>query len=68
MYLRKKIRTRLIIVAVLVLAFIFWRGFKATTKDYNCSYKLIYSFCEAKVKNPKAPSIVDIFKAGVRWK
>jgi hypothetical protein len=66
MYFRKKIRRRVLIVLVIVLAVIFWRGLKATTKnDFKCEYKIIYAFCTAKKVNANSPGIWDIFKAGV---
>jgi hypothetical protein len=61
-------RNRIILVVVLVLGFVFYRGLKATTsKTFNCEYKLIYAVCRPKNNNSKMPGIVEIFKAGVKF-
>lgn len=61
-------RNRIILVAVVVLAFIMWRGINATTEqNFNCEYKLVYAVCKPKAGNPKLPSLVEIFKAGVKF-
>jgi hypothetical protein len=58
----------LIIVAVLILGFIFWRGISATTKkNFNCEYKLVYAVCKPKSGNPAPPTILEILKAGVKF-
>jgi hypothetical protein len=70
MYVRKKIRTRnrLIMVAVLVLGFLFWRGLKASTaKTHDCEFKLIYAVCSEKSKDAKMPGLWDIFKSGTEF-
>jgi hypothetical protein len=68
MYMRKKLRKRLIIVVVLLLAFVFWRGLKATTKEtHDCEFKLIYALCTPNTKNVQLPGIWDILKAGVKF-
>jgi len=68
MYLRKKIRKRLLIVVVLVLAFIFWRGLNATTKEsHDCEFKLVYALCTPKTKNSTLPGVWNIFKTGVKF-
>lgn len=69
MYLKKKTRTRLIILLAIVFAIILWRGIKSTTKDvYDCQFKVIYAICTAKVKNAEMPGIWDILKAGTKFK
>ena len=68
MYLRRKMRNRIILIVIVVLGFIFWRGLTAaTTKNFNCEYKLIYAVCKPKINNAKLPSLVDIFKAGIKF-
>jgi hypothetical protein len=68
MYIRKKMRIKIIAVAVVVLGFIFWRGLKATTeKSFTCEYKLIYAVCKPKNNNSKMPTLLEIFKAGVKF-
>ncbi|OGE87742.1 MAG: hypothetical protein A3J07_03445 [Candidatus Doudnabacteria bacterium RIFCSPLOWO2_02_FULL_49_13] len=68
MYIKKKMRNRIILVVVIVLGFIFWRGLTASTaKNFNCEYKLIYAVCKPKAGNPKLPSLMDIFKAGIKF-
>ena len=61
-------RTRIILVVVVVLGFIMWRGLTASTeKNFNCEYKLVYAVCKPKAGNPKLPSMMDIFKAGIKF-
>jgi len=68
MYVRKKMRNRIILVALLVLGFIMWRGINATTeKNFTCEYKLVYAVCKPKAGNPKLPGLVEIFKAGIKF-
>jgi len=68
MYVRKKMRNRIILVAVIVLAFIMWRGINATTeKNFTCEYKLVYAVCKPKSGSPKLPTLMEIFKAGVKF-
>jgi len=68
MYFRKKTRTRLILLAIVILAIIFWRGLTSSTKvSFNCEYKLIYAVCTPKKAGAKLPGIFDIFKAGVKF-
>ncbi len=68
MYLRKKVRNRLIVFVLIVLAIIFWRGLKLTTKEtHDCEFKLIYALCTPNTKTAELPGIWDIFKAGVKF-
>jgi hypothetical protein len=68
MYVRRKIRNRIILGLILVLGFITWRGLKATTeKSFNCEYKLVYAVCKPKAGSPKLPGMIDILKAGVKF-
>lgn len=68
MWLRKKNRNRLIIVLVIALIFIFWRGLGAATKnDFKCEYKVLYAVCTPKKVNAKLPGIWDLFKAGIKF-
>lgn len=68
MYVKKKTRTRLLILAIVVLAVIFWRGLRATTaQTHDCQYKIIYAVCTAKKAGVKLPGFFDIIKAGVKF-
>lgn len=68
MYFRRKIRNRVILIVLIVLGFVMWRGLAATTeKNFNCEYKLIYAVCKPKAGNPALPGLVDIFKAGIKF-
>ena len=61
-------KIRIILVVVIVLGFILWRGLDATVgKSFNCEYKLVYAVCKPKSGNPKLPSTWDILKAGVKF-
>lgn len=67
MYIRKKNRVRLIILVIIVLGFIYWRGTNALIKGkgLNCTYHLVYAYCTG--KNVKVPGIIDVFKAGIKF-
>lgn len=68
MYVKKKVRKKLIIIALIILAIIFWRGLKSTTKaTHNCEFKLIYALCVPKNNKAKLPGIIEIFKSGVEF-
>jgi hypothetical protein len=68
MYMRKKIRNRLIMAVALVLAFVMWRGLSAATDGkFDCEYKLIYAVCTADTRGTELPSLWEILKAGVRF-
>jgi hypothetical protein len=68
MYVKKKIRKRLIVFLVIVLAIIFWRGLKTTTKaTHNCEFKLIYAVCEPKNNRAEMPGLWEILKTGVEF-
>lgn len=66
MYIRKRMRTKIILVVILVLGFLFWRGSKAVTKErkLDCTYHLVYAVCKG---NAKLPSFVEVLKAGVKF-
>ncbi len=68
MHLRRKVRNRILLLAIVVLAFICWRGLRATTAAaFDCHYKLVYAVCTPKVKNAKPPSLLEIGKAGIKF-
>jgi len=68
MYVRKKVRSRILVVVLLVLGFVTWRGLRATTKDsFNCQYKLVYAVCVPKKTGAVLPSLFDIAKAGASF-
>jgi len=61
-------RHRIILAVIVILGIIMWRGLTATTaKNFNCEYKLVYAVCKPKVGNPKLPTLMEIFKAGIRF-
>lgn len=69
MYIRKKMRTRIIIIAVIAILFIYWRGITkvASEKGWNCNYQVVYALCSAKNNKAVLPTIFDVFKAGVKF-
>lgn len=68
MYIRRKMRNRIILGVIIVLGIIVWRGLTASTeKNFTCEYKLVYAVCKPKAGNPKLPTLVEIFKAGVKF-
>lgn len=69
MYIRRKIRSKLIIVALIALAFIYWRGTKAIAKEKNleCEWHLVYAICKQKGKATELPSLLDVFRAGIKF-
>jgi hypothetical protein len=68
MYFRKKIRKRILIVALVVFSFVFYRGLKAATeKTHDCEFKLIYAACVEKSKGAKLPGLWSIIKSGVSF-
>ena len=68
MYIRRKTKFRILIVVLIVLGFILWRGVTtATVKNFNCEYKLVYAVCKPKAGNPKLPTMMEIFKAGIKF-
>lgn len=62
-------RTRLILLAIIVLVFIYWRGIKKATtqKGMSCEYHIVYALCTAKNNKAAMPGIWDIFKAGMKF-
>jgi hypothetical protein len=68
MYLKKKMRKKLIIFLVIVLAVVFWRGIRITTAlTHDCEFKLVYAVCEPKNSRAVMPGVWDILKAGVKF-
>ena len=70
MYVRKKMRNRILIFAVVVLGFIYWRGMKIEAKERNldCAYHVVYSYCTSAAKQPQLPGVWDILKSGANFK
>jgi len=61
-------RDRIILIVVIVLGFILWRGINtATSKNFACEYKLVYAVCKPKSGNPKLPTLLEILKAGIKF-
>jgi hypothetical protein len=68
MYIKKRMRTRLILLAIVVLGFIYWRGIKAMgDRGLNCQYHIAYAVCTAKNNKAQLPSFLDVLKAGVKF-
>jgi hypothetical protein len=68
MYWRRKNRNKIILAALIVIGFLFWRGFTATTAaSFTCEYKLLYAACIPKTSKAKLPGLIQIFKAGVKF-
>ncbi len=69
MHVRRKVRNKIIIVVVLILAFIYWRGTKAYTKANNleCTRHLVYAVCKQIGKPTTVPSLWDVMKIGVKF-
>jgi hypothetical protein len=68
MLVSRKFRNKIIILVLILLAFVVWRGTKAATKDdFTCSYKLYYAVCKPKNQNAQFPSIMQILTAGVKF-
>lgn len=56
-------------VAIIVIIFIYWRGIKAVTeeKGWTCSYHIAYAVCNPKNNKAQLPSLLDVFKAGIKF-
>lgn len=68
MYVKKKIRKRLIIGFLIIFSIIFYRGLKATTTEtHDCEFKLIYALCTPKNNKSKLPGILEILKTGIKF-
>lgn len=68
MYLRRKVRNRIIFVIIVLLGIIVWRGLKATTEGkFACEYKLVYAVCKPLQGQTELPGMLDILKAGVKF-
>ncbi|OGE80149.1 MAG: hypothetical protein A2660_01735 [Candidatus Doudnabacteria bacterium RIFCSPHIGHO2_01_FULL_45_18] len=70
MFLRKKIRSKLIWLAVIVLLFLYWRGVKSALveeRGWNCQYHLVYAVCQANNNKAQMPGLWEIIKAGARF-
>jgi len=69
MYIKKKMRTKLILLAIVVLGFLYWRGVKQATakQGLKCEYHIVYAICESNGKKTSPPGIWEIFKAGAKF-
>jgi hypothetical protein len=69
MYLKKKMKTRILLVVILALGFLYWRGIKnvAADKGWNCQYHVVYAVCDAKNNKAQLPGFFDIIKAGAKF-
>ncbi|MBX4186644.1 MAG: hypothetical protein KW802_00060 [Candidatus Doudnabacteria bacterium] len=69
MYLKKKMRTRLILLAIVVLLFLYWRGVKnvSAAKGWDCNFHVVYTVCSSKNSKAQLPSFFDIIKAGAKF-
>ena len=67
--MRRRFKTKLILLAIIALLFLYWRGITKVSADkgWNCSYNIVYAVCDAKNNKAKLPGLWDIFKAGTRF-
>ena len=59
-------RSKIVLVLILVFGFIYWRGSKALTQDkkLDCRYHIVDALCKG---NTSIPSWIDVLKAGVKF-
>jgi hypothetical protein len=69
MYIRRKIRSKIILLVLIALAFIYWRGTKAIASEKNleCKYHVVYAVCKQKGQATNLPSIWEVLKAGAKF-
>jgi hypothetical protein len=69
MLFRRKLRSKLIVLAIIVVLFLYWHGIKnvAVAKGWNCNYQIVYAICDAKNNKAQLPGIWDILKAGAKF-
>ena len=69
MYVRRKIRNRLIIFAVILLVAVYWRGVSSYVKKnhLDCNWHAVYAVCKQTGSATKVPSLWDVLKAGVKF-
>jgi len=68
MLFRRKTRNRIILIIVVGILFVLFRGISATTKDdFRCNYKFIYAICVPKRADAKMPSFMEVFKEGIKF-
>jgi lipopolysaccharide export system protein LptC len=69
MFIRKRWRSKILILALVVLIFLYWRGIKnvAEQKGWDCNFHVIYATCNAKNNKAVLPSFFDILKAGAKF-
>lgn len=69
MYIRRRLRSKLIVIALIVLGFVYWRGVKALAvqKNLECKYHLVYAVCKQKGQATTLPSIWEVLKAGSKF-
>ncbi|OGE81437.1 MAG: hypothetical protein A3H72_01210 [Candidatus Doudnabacteria bacterium RIFCSPLOWO2_02_FULL_48_8] len=69
MYIKKRMRSKLILLVLFALAFLYWRGTKAIANEKNleCEWHLVYAICKQKGKATELPSIFDVLKAGAKF-
>jgi len=62
-------RTKIILVVIVVLLFLYWHGIKsiASQKGWDCNYHIVYAVCNARNNKAQLPSLWDVLKAGVRF-
>lgn len=62
-------RSKIILVVLIVFAFLYWRGSKAITKEkgLDCSYHIVYAVCKAKSSATPIPGLFEILKRGTKF-
>lgn len=70
MYVRKKIRFRLILAAVVIFLVIYIHGVIVWTNKNNldCQWHVVYAVCKQIGKPTVVPSLWDVLVAGVKFK
>lgn len=70
MYIKRKMRTKLILLAIVVIGFLYWHGLRnltAANTGLKCEYHIAYALCTEKNNKVQLPTLWDIFKAGVKF-
>jgi hypothetical protein len=69
MNFRRKYGSKIVLLVVVVLIFLYWRGIKdvTTSKGWDCSYHLAYAVCNPKNNKAKLPGLWDVLKAGAKF-
>ena len=69
MLMRRKMRNRIILLLLIAVVFIYWRGAKMYVKanDLDCRYHFAYAVCKQVGGPTKVPSLWDVLAAGAKF-